>query len=496
MIDLKSQLSAADSLIRAGNAQSAARLLALLRREVALKLWTREEHLLFADLCRRCSLFNLGLRALLPYMGHDQREIPTPKESAAYAGILIKIGSVSEAAELLGKLPRSLPEIDLYSAYACISEWNYAAAVPHLRRYLEWPQLAPYQRSIGEVNLAAAWVALGEASQGQPLLQALLSKAKHSDWKLLLKNSLELSAQLAIESGDYTLASQCLDRIEISEVKAKDDLLVAKQRAVLALKLEHRNARKLITSVRERATSFEHWETVRDCDYQLALAQHDENLVLQVYFGTPYPSYRRRLADSCRSWLGPLPQSWIFGGRERVFDIRQGKELGEALRLKPGQAVHRMFAALSSDLYRPISQGALFARLFSNQYYDPESGLQRIANVLLRWRRWCEETRFPFRASVEKGSYRLEVPATCGLRLWNSTATSELTPAVELTLERLLNFAPKEFSSRDAASVLHLGLRSTIDILNWGVKNGYLLRLGKGPATKYISGLHTKAAAA
>jgi hypothetical protein len=245
-----------------------------------------------------------------------------------------------------------------------------------------------------------------------------------------------------------------------------DGFLVGKWTAILRLKEEGPTAPALreLEAVRSRAWQKEHWETVRDSDRCLALATADLALARHLYRGTPFASFRQKLArqmdnDSLSGegyvWnLGPSPA-------ERTLDLRTGLDDRGREVFKPAQGENRLLQVLSSDFYRPFRLASLYARLFEGEYFNPTSSPDRVHRALLRLRRALERSHFPLTIEEREGSYRLAATGACALAL------------------------PKEGEAVDRKEYLHLEQRATQLLLKQAVATGNLLRVGKGPSTHY-----------
>jgi hypothetical protein len=158
-VSVQSLIADCDALLKQGKiAGVAAKLQTLSPASVE-----REDRLALANVCRRAGLFSLGLKLLTPIMHPDRMNPmlpPSAPETAEYAVLLMKIGSVSEALSLLQ--PLGTQQSLLYTGYCHMNQWEYSQAADFLLRYLQNPE-SPYQGMLAKVNLCAALVHSGRA---------------------------------------------------------------------------------------------------------------------------------------------------------------------------------------------------------------------------------------------------------------------------------------------------------------------------------------------
>jgi hypothetical protein len=243
--------------------------------------------------------------------------------------------------------------------------------------------------------------------------------------------------------------------------------------------------------LRAKALELRHWESVRECDRALAQTTQDKNLLLKVYFGTPYAAYRQSVVREAQSWLS-IPDQFVLGSATgRLFDLKRAMSVDQTIQLKPGQALHRCLVATTSDLYRPLYEGNLHAKLFPGEYFNPLSSPVRVLNVVKRFRRWLEEFDLPLALEVASHSYHLvwrDQAPNFGLIYTREEAVSAAKEELgsSVALDRLLKaLGDEEFSSIEAADVLQVSKSSIVKMLGWGVENGRLIKSGSGRNTRY-----------
>lgn len=479
-----------DQLIREGNVKTAAQLLKKLRRDKI----RRTDLVNAASLARRANLAPLAIRLLNPIV-RPSRKAPaqaTEKEKAEYAVALIKIGAVEEALGILKTLNGSQnPEVHLYTAFGFVAEWDYENSIPSLQDYLKASGLTDYQKLIARVNLAAALVHERRSEEASHLLDELLIETESSGRHLLHGNLLELSAQNSILSDQWERAREYLRRSEaiLKNTGTVYAFFVRKWKAILEVKKTggHREALSKLQDIREEAAQLSHWETMRDCDLFEAIARDDRDLFLRLYFGTPFEAYRKKIVvEMSEPEKMPTEYCYLLGQGERgrfVFDLETGENTRNRMRLKVGQVLHRLLATLCSDFYRPFSLTRLHSSVYAGEYFNPVTSPHRIHHALKCLRAWFKRSHLPFVIEEKAAHYRLVSREACTIRIPLSGLARDKGT---FDLSRLRNAFPGEtFSAHEAARALGISWRSTIRVLNKGLSDESLARVGAGSITRY-----------
>lgn len=446
----------------------------------------------FADLTRRTGLFHLGLKWLNSRVRPAVANAipPTTEEKVAYAALLIKVGCLGEAREILDTIPDGNPEASLYKAFINIHQWEYAKAIPLLNRYISSRGLQPYHRMIGRMNLASAYVALDEFEKGGELLNAILEETAKRDWALFHNNALELSIQMASAQGDWPRAQKCLDlAAQRSEKGTITDLYLMKWKTILALRRD--GPSPLISDdllkLRLEAEKVGDWPTVRECDFHRAHANSDRDLMLKIYFGTPFGGYRKRIEGVCSDWL-TIPAEHVLSldgtSPSRILDLSTGRETGGRAAIEVGSVPYRLLRVLASDIYRPLPLVCLFAMAYPGDYFDPFSSTKRTLQQVHRLRGWLRENEIPLEVHHYRDGYALKPEGSYGLLVKREIEEAPCNlDARFLTLKQA--FAKRCFTTSEAAKVLHLSRRSVQVFLAEAERDKKIQRIGRGRATVY-----------
>lgn len=483
-------MQAYEELIRKGDMAAVRAHLPTLRRDKI----HREDLVTVAELSRRVGLHDIGLKVLRPVMhpASGRRASSNDREKAVYAALLIKIGAIEEAIGYLEHPNPEVPETLLYRGYAHVAQWDYPAAIPYLHNYSNLESVTEYQRITAQVNLAAALVFTEQFEQAEALLKTILRATRLNDWRLLHGGALEISARSAMGRKDWASASARLEEAERHyNSQSNAQLFVKKWKALMPLLRGDASAGDFhqVEILRNEAIKAKHWETIRDCDYHLALARSDQDLFSRVFFGTPFPRFRERMRKNREGFFIPSSYFWQCGGTGgRQFDVENGREMNGPAVLKPGQKLHLFTKALVQDFYRPSLLGNIHSKVFPGVHYDPVHSSRRISDLIRRLRQWFKENEIPLEIMVLDGAFRVHANGPIQLHLENPdlNLSDSSSIALETQLKSLHSFWPtEEFSTQAAADRLQISRRAANLLLARATEEGRIIRIGQGPTTRY-----------
>lgn len=486
--------------IRRGQILAAERELSLLKVGSIPRKWAVD----FANISRRLRMEDWGLRLLRPIVRAEPPVTPntTEAELCAYAGLLIKVGALPEASAILQKLESSsIQNVPIFQSQICIAQWDYKGAAVYLLKALKMDGLDPYQACVVEVNLVSAYIFLGKAKDAEERLREILLRCQENSWDLLYGNALELSAQLAVLQRKKPEADRLLTEAQARAGQhSRYSIFIEKWKLLSEIfhvspgEERFDSALENIEALRTRAQKLNSWESVRDLDYQLALVLNHENLFLNVYFGTPYPAYRKRIESIFRERGWKIPQTYfrkmLSAPAERVLSVEEGKEIGrdDLSELKPGQMLHRLLNILATDFYKPFGVGELFSRLYDNEYFNPDTSPDRVAKAVQQLRKWFATNQIPLEVTVNEGRYGLVATAPYALKVSQKTKSSaEITDANgERSLQKLKAEWPyKSFSMQIAADFLGVSASSLRRVFQSALDEKKLFKSGVGRSTLY-----------
>lgn len=438
-----------------------------------------------ASVARRIGLPNLAIRILNPIV----RPIGAPTggteaERVVYSAALIRIGASEEALPILSAIdPKKSPDALLFMNHALVSRWRYAEAVPVLERYLNVMTEHTYEHIVGTLNLAAAHVHEKHFEAASPLLEYLRRETLDRGLLGFYGNAMELSAQLALEMEQWTQAKSLLDEAEeILSIKGGLDLFFVNKLRALVQLMETRNAeaRKAVAAIQKRAEELGHWETIRDCDLALALAFSDAKLLTHLYYGTPHDSFRKRIFRDFEKPIDiPDHYEWCLRSAQSVRVCELLVQEDSSLE-RLGETGCRLFAALSSDFYRPLRVAFLHAIAYPGEFYNPNSSPSRIHHGIAAVREVLSHEGIIIE-NVKQG-YRISADSVSAIRIPKRQPEWRMDVHV---LKKLRNRFPAGFTAREASDYLNVERRTVARLLKAATEKGDIKTEGCSSHTRY-----------
>ena len=448
----------------------------------------RRDRARVAGYARRAGLVMLGLKILSPSVHSERsgvRVSATPAERAEYGALLAAAGSLEEADHVLAAVdPLEEPMALLYRAFAMFGRWDYQDALPLLDRFLAIDGLAAYWRLVGDVNRAQALVFVGRLDEAEKMIEAALSESLKNGYDRLVANAHELGAQVAFQRGDFAGVERGLRETgaHLGAGPMRDNLFIFKWQAAIAA-LRDGNV-SLLEDFRRRAARAGQWESVREADFYMAKATGDAAIVHRLHFGTPFPAYRRRLLSHLPE--GSLfPTTFVLGQGRKTLDLFDGTVDGKAV-FKPGKTVHAALALLFTDFYRPWRVGALFSKLFPDEYFNVLVSPNRVHQAILGVRRALKKAALPIEilTSTTRSDFRFELGRGCGILIRSETATELSLERIQLT-KLAQSVGSAEFTAAEARALLQLPLTSMNRLLKFALEKGEIRKFGSGIKTVY-----------
>lgn len=407
---------------------------------------------------------------------------PSPKETREYGAALIALGAATEGIELLESSEIN-PETLLSLAIGHFSLWDYPKAIPYLRELLNHPLCPPYQRALGLINLASAHIFLDDFHQAHQQLSDFFELAEGDpEFTLLLGNAYELRAQVYMFTSRHQEARRAL--IQARTLQAKhlgiSTLFIEKWEAVNGALNPSTREQGLnqLYEVTKKAKALKHWETYRDCCFYLSMSLRDEAEFFKVYFGTPYPGYRKKMLSDFPEEI-KLPKSYVhkfwYASDEmpHQFNLSTGVLEGTGKSLEVGNLSYRLFCLLAKDLFRPIGVFKLFSELFPEEQFDPFSSPHRVYENIGRLRKELHRQKIPLEVSEEQGTYSIKPRGPVALR-FDSTPLPGNRSLMQLKRFLNLRFEARSFTRKDFCRELGVSYRSAERLLNWATAQNHL----------------------
>lgn len=478
--------------IRLGQGVSAKRQLeALMRRSIP-----REEMATVAGLARRLDMGDHGIRLLHPIVLPPARKVfdATSKELLEYGACLVAQGIPNEGCEWLLRVEsRSQPLRFLYLAFARIAEWRYQEAIPLLKSFLGESRLDDYHRLLGGVNLVACLIFERRLVQAERWTKGILEHTRRKGFRLQTGNLLELATQIAVFQGNRPTAEKRLAEARgfLEHSGTRDAYYARKWQAILQVVFEKetQSNRSSVEAARKEALRLGLWESVRHLDRIKAVYWNHDELIPHLYFGSPYPDFRRRLlADLKKPVLLPSEYAWNLKGTGGGFRLNLGNGTRE---LKKNQrrevtalAATKLLWILASDFYRPQRLSEIHAKLYPEEYFSPHSSPNRIHQVMIRLRRWFTLKNVPIEVQERGGRYGLLGVKSISVILPRQAAGQKNDSPALLALRGRWPDAP--FTLSQACSTLSLPRRTVLRMVSTAVTQGKISKQGLNRATKYM----------
>ena len=398
-IEFQNQLNTIDLLIKQNQIR-------LARKKIADIPWSeisRHQRCLLSHVCRRAGWSLRSIR-ILKNVIHPEGTlvVATESEVCSYAASLISLGARNEAKSLLKQLvQKSYPEALLHRSFLHMQEWDYSAATYFIRRYVKTQKKGTYSYYVGLFNLASCLIVLGQSSKAWKILEQMKFVSKQNDYIHLMHQVVRLRVQVLLQQKQFDEALQ-----EIVALKGQDrsihtvsDLLLEKWRWIVELEtIPYSSSLEEQAGVlRMAAEKLGNWETVRDCDFHLARKKCDVHLFQKVYFGTSSIFYRNKM-------MSELENNSIL--RSVVQKTMKQRDVQTwALPLNSSSLVYRLLSFLSKETYKKFSAPELFAELYPDEYFHPQSSLARISRLIQRARKILSEYRIPL--ILENSGHRI-----------------------------------------------------------------------------------------
>jgi tetratricopeptide (TPR) repeat protein len=413
---------------------------------------------------------------------------PHPAEVVEYAACLLKVGGFSECIRMLSQPSvKNLTEAIKTLAFAFIHQWDYENAIPLLKQYLSSIDRGSYSHLVGSMNLASALVEVESFEEAQKLLQDIVLRAKNDGHLLLLGNAHELLAQIHISTRNWADVESALKVADdlLTSAQPRYRLYIDKWRALAAL-IQAPSDLQAIQSlklVRERALNCSSVETLRECDFYEAVLLGDQNKFLQLYFGTPYPSYRKKILSKSEGRF-EIPRTYCWKGCDKadVLDMTSGSLGDGRIIFKKQQGLHKTIWALTRDFYAPISLPELFNGLFDNEYFHHESSPHRLRELVRRTKVHLSKLGVPVHIDAEAGGFKIDIAKS----KLNFLVTLETDLRHGLLGEIKSIFGNRDFSLRDLAMATARPHTTIYRELKGLIGSGEIEAKGQGKTSTYV----------
>lgn len=474
-VNHQSQLTQWDEWIRTGHASKVRALSRKLNHKKIPRPWIID----YAQIARRIGAPELILLWLGSIVRSEKKmaKAATDQEKALYGLGLFRCGAFHEAEKILSEInPMVEPQVYFYRASLNMNQWNYAKAIPDLKKYIANKKVPSYQRLVGHLNLCASLVSniKKDSKQIEMQIEKLMAKLEKSEFPLLKGNLLEIRSQWLYEKGELKKALADLD--QASDILHKADeqslLYVDKWRLIIQNKNSHnpKNSISQFDHLKKRAINAKNWETVRDCDLQKALILKDSELVSKVYWGSKFNAYKMRVQILYPHLKVTASFYWKNSDQHNApaFDL---------VKSAPTKTLQKLFFILSSEMYQPLRMTEIIDSLYPDEYYHPVTSPARLHRLIARARKWLKDGSIPVDIEAFRNAFRLK----------QLTASQLILSSKISAPEAILPIITKQefFRAKDWANEKNVSERTARKQILKLVQQGLIKSYVRGPKTKY-----------
>lgn len=295
--------------------------------------------------------------------------------------------------------------------------------------------------------------------------------------QLLLGNLYEINAQLNFNLENYMQVEFDLEKSSqlLQQADPGHLLMIQKWKILTQLKTTTKNSQliKDLQTLKSKAVHFKEWELIRDCDLHLATCNKNHDLLLQVYWGTLYKQFKKRIIN-----LGLNEKSihafyyWKFGQSNYNLDLQS---------LAPTALLKSVFYYLTRDFYRPIRAIELFSLVYQNEYYNPVTSPKKLQTLIKRSRQWLLANKIPLEIKNYRNEYKLVATQPLCLKVH-----SAINPAnIQKKHRSLDQFKKILFTTKDYAKVFQVSQRTAQREIQNHLQHQRMKSIGFSVAKKY-----------
>lgn len=507
-----SDLKDIELLIRNGKVKQAKELLAQITQN--RKFFAADEDLeKIANLCRRVQLSTLAIQILNPMIKtyrEGKKARPSLRLIAEYAMALHRIGNSTEAKLLLqDRVALSHNYSQFYLGLIFLSEWEYEKAKSCFVEYLKSEHLDSYEQCLGELNLLATNIFLKPNDETHEAeIIDLISRLEKFGFTLLASNAKEVLIQYyaSFEENDInwskkdTQAKKRFRQILLNGSRLLTELQSTRYSLYLqkwlCVNLMKKNSKKALDdfyALKEKARQFSSWEVLRDCEFYIAKIKDSQELFNKLYYGTPYNGYRHYIQERHEGFKPDDYYIWVGHQNSAkklqvldLFDFTFENSV-ESLGMIAG-ASHRTLLSLTSDLFRPLTVGSLFSKIYPGEYYDQASSGLRVRQCIFRLKNELEQHNLKLNIDFNKG-YSIAPLNSLAIRFSANLKnhSNETICKEEILRHQIIKkFQNNQFSATQLAEFIGKSHSSAVRLLNKLINSDSLILFGEGADRKYL----------
>jgi len=415
----------------------------------------------FASLARRAHLYKEAIKMLQDRIYGGGR--PEDKDLMEYASSIRKLGMVQQCLNLLERVSEH-KEKYLYQGFCHVHNWDYLKAQECFEKFLMQGGLSERESVVARLNVISCYIFNGALDDADRAINAIEPLCKDKYFQFYL-NCQEMRGQISIRNNRLMEASAVLARAHDAAKKetGTTSLFLEKWKLIAELPLPSAHPKDAqIAAFRKTIRLQGHWETLRDFDYHVAMFQKDSALLNYVYFGTPFESFKKRIAQN---HPGQIHDHYAWTAGSTATQTLDPLDCG--IEVVPfGLIQHRLLLVLLSDFYRPWSLQRIFDSLFPSEIYDVDSSPKRIYGLIKKLQDNLKSLALPFDLQSTIHGYRFRPRAGGSILIYprmNMHSHEEILHAALHERYAVQEFTPQELSKALSISS-HKAYRWTNDL--------------------------------
>lgn len=450
--------------IQNGNKPVAIKMLNLLIKKNKLG----SNRLGIANLLRRAGQPYKSLIILRPLVLKDLAT-PKPAEIISYCAGLYQIGQSKESRKRLLNILVNNANLDTQDKLDALfhlgllemSEWNYHKASHHFENLIKLETKNSYRYQLSLLNLSSCKIFYGRLSQAEEKLYKILSWENITKYSVLKNSCLDGLAQIKIYQRDFSRACEILNRAdnETSQMSKSSiiRLQIEKWKCVNSLFQKQNITYNLnqLTEISLSAKVQNYYELQRDCDFYHAFFTFDKTKLNQIYHGTSFTGFKKKLLYHC-PYFQPTNE-WSLYLQPHVFSNTTTQNIIciDTDFLKHWSILQiKTILLLLRDQYRPFTIGEIFSYIHPNEQFDPLTSSIRIRKHMWIINNKMQKLGFHFRIQARFNSFYI-------------TANQPIILEIRSSLDKILNNTIKQKNIIDSIAKRWITCLELRQITGW-----------------------------
>jgi hypothetical protein len=145
--------------------------------------------------------------------------------------------------------------------------------------------------------------------------------------------------------------------------------------------------------------------------------------------------------------------------------------------LRAGSQVHQLIEVLLRDFFEPLRTARLFNELFPGELFNVSTTPARVRKAVERTRAWLRNKAIPVSIVEDQGFYSLRIDGSFSF-LVPLTRASASASTLQFEKLRARIAGQDSFSNQDVCLQLELSTSAAQTLINWGIHEGYIVRMG------------------